>query len=153
MAQALNLALMASIVGAYGGASDVGTLEQKITLNQRIALDFGTTANKADQVWSDIRTLGASANESLDLAGVLADVFGATLTMVEVVGLLVIADAANTNNVIVGGAATNTFVGFFGSATDTLVVKPGGFAFIAAPTNPAYTDTLSTNGSPSLAST
>lgn len=104
----------------------------------------GTGANQADRVWSDRRTLAASASESLDLAATLTDPFGATLTLARVKVLLIEAAAANTNNVVIGGAASNAFTSLFGDATDKLVIRPGGFLLLAAPDATAYAVTAGT---------
>jgi|SRR5688572_13113839 len=122
------------------------TLSSKLTVTARVtqtaALDLveasvpllrtytsiladGVGGGQADRVFHDRRTLSASANEDLDLAGGLTDAFGAALTFVKIKGLLVAAAAANTNNVIVGGAASNGFVTWVGGATHTLTVRPG----------------------------
>jgi hypothetical protein len=93
------------------------------TYTSILADGFG--AGQADRVFHDRRTLSASTNEDLDLAGGLTDVFGAALTFVKVKGLIVAAAAANTNNVVVGGAASNGFVTWVGGATHTLTVRPG----------------------------
>lgn len=135
---ALKLALTAAIEGYYQGSNDVATPQQTFARRAVERLTTGTSADQADLVFSDTRTLAASASENLDLAGGLTDAFGATLTFVEVVAILVIAADANTNNVVVGGAASNAFTGPFGDATDTVAVKPGGVAFFIAPGNPAF---------------
>jgi hypothetical protein len=49
--------------------------------------------------------------ENLDLSGVLANALGATLAFTAIKAILIVADSANTNNVVVGGAASNGFVG------------------------------------------
>jgi hypothetical protein len=102
----------------------------------RLAITFqnGTGLNQANAVFSDRRTLSASANEDLDLAGVLVSAFGATLTFTKIKAIFVGAAAANTNNVVVGGAAATQFVGPFGAATHTVAVPPGGVFMIATPT-------------------
>lgn len=110
---------------------DFGIPEASLAKNYTIALASGTGAGQADRIWTDTRTLGASANEDLDLAGVLTDAFGATLTFVKVKGIIVAAAAGNTNNVIIGNATSNGFVTFVGGATHTITVRPGGvFALV-----------------------
>ena len=52
--------------------------------------------------------------------------------------LIVYAAPGNTNDVVVGGAASNGAISMFGSATDTMKVKPGGFLVAAAPTAAGY---------------
>lgn len=96
--------------------------------SKSVSLSFatGTAAGQADLIFSDERTLGASANEDLDLAGGLTGAFGATLTFVKIKGIFIAASSANTNNIIVGGAASNQFVNWVGAGTHTVTVKPGG---------------------------
>lgn len=107
-------------------------------------LASGTAAGQADLAFSDTRTLAASASESLDLAGGLTDALGASLTFARVKGLVVVAAAANTNDVVIGGAASNAFVGPFADATDKIKVKPGGTISLWAPGATAYPVTAGT---------
>lgn len=91
------------------------------------ALQSGVAAGQADKLFHAQRTLGASATDDLDLNGsTFTDAFGAALAFVKVKGLIVAAAVGNTNNVLVGGAASNGFVSWVGSATDKVVVRPGG---------------------------
>lgn len=93
----------------------------------------GVAAGQADKIFHDQRTLTAGANEDLDLNGAsLADAFGVALAFVRVKGLIISAAAANPNPITVGGAASNGFVSWVGSATDKVSVRPGTtFALIA----------------------
>jgi hypothetical protein len=138
MTTALKLRVSALIEGYYQGSNDIAAPSQPFAKRAAALLTTGTSADQADLVFADTRTLAASATENLDLAGSLVDAFGNTLTFVEVCAILIVASDANTNDVVVGGAASNAFSGIFGDATDKLVVKPGGMALIAAPVNPAY---------------
>jgi hypothetical protein len=103
-----------------------------------LALGSGVAVNQADRLFTDTRTLTASASEDLDLAGVLTDAFGATLTFARIKGLVIKASSANTNNVIVGNAASNGFVSWVGAATHTVTVRPGGLLALWAPDATAY---------------
>lgn len=98
-----------------------------------ITLDDGTGANQADRVYHTSITLAASANQDVDLSGTLTNQIGGTAVFAKVKAILVRARAANTNNVIVGGAPANGFVGPFGAATHTLAVKPGGEILLVDP--------------------
>jgi len=125
-------------------ALDLGTGTLPLGYKQEFAWPDGTGADKADLVWHDQRQLAASANEELDLAGVLTDAFGTTLTFAKVTALVVFAKKTNTNNVIVGGAAANALATMFSDASDKAVVRPGGLvAFIARDTT-AYAVTAGT---------
>lgn len=125
--------IVAQIDATQTGALDLGSASAKIAAGIALQLASGVGANQADLVFSDERTISASSSENLDLAGVLVDGLGATLTFAKIKALLVVADAANTNDVVIGNAASNGFVGPFGAATHTLAVKPGGVALVACP--------------------
>lgn len=93
-----------------------------------LSLEPGTDAvNKADLLYRATRTLAASANEDLDLAGVLASPLGVTIAAAEVVAIVIEADAANGGNVSFGPAAVNGALGPFGDASDRLSLAPGDF--------------------------
>lgn len=123
---------------------DLQVVRAPLALDRRFGLVNGTGAGQADLLWSDTRTLAASASESLDLAGVLIDALGSTLTFARVKGLLVTAAAGNANDVVVGGAAANAFVGPFADATDKVKVKPGGMVAFFSPTATSYPVTAAT---------
>ena len=104
----------------------------------------GTTEDQMDLVYVDQRTLAASATEDLDLAGGVENSFGDTLTFVDVRMIFVKASSDNTNDVLVGGAASNAFVNWVSNSSDVVVVKPGGVLFLYTPTDPGYAVTAST---------
>lgn len=104
---------------------DLGSASAQIAKPYTIDLADGTAAGQANRIFHDTRTLAASATEDLDLAGVLTDAFGVSLTFARIKGLIVSAAAANTNNVILGGAASNGFISWVGAATHTLTIRPG----------------------------
>jgi hypothetical protein len=128
---AVTATLRAKLAASQTGSNDFGGPEFSPVLESVINLTNGTAANQADLLWVDERTLAASATEDLDLAGVLADAFGSTLAAAEVVAIFVKADAANTNNVVLGDATAP--IPLFGGTNPTFSVKPGGFFFVAAP--------------------
>lgn len=100
-----------------------------------IDLGTGTGTNQANIVYDSQRTLAASGTEELDLAGdaTLLDAFAVALTFVKVKYLYVRAASGNTNNVVLGGAAANAFVGPFVDATDKMSIPPNGLFFVVAP--------------------
>lgn len=113
-----------SLSGEYTKASDLSAPADLMGLRRAMSLSSGTGAGKADLRFADTRTLSASATEDLDLAGSLADIFGATLTFVKIKGLYVKAADANTNNVVLGNATSNAWAALLG-ATHTLTLRPG----------------------------
>ncbi|MGY0023751.1 hypothetical protein ACVHNB_32880 [Streptomyces sp. YJ-C3] len=110
-------------------ALDLGTAKAAQSLSRSMSLASGTGAGKADRVFSDRRTLAASASEDLDLAGVLLDAVGAAITFARIKGLIVAAAAGNTNNVVIGAASSNAWATLLG-ATHTLTIRPGAFVAV-----------------------
>ncbi|MFZ0267756.1 hypothetical protein [Caulobacter sp.] len=131
---ALKLTLTASIVGALTGDNDLVTVSAPIDIKKVVNLTTGSGLNQAGDAFADRRTLAAGASEGLDLSGGLFDVFGVALNFTKIKAIEIIAAAANTNDVVLGGAAANAFVGPFGAADDTCTVPPGGVVMLVNPT-------------------
>lgn len=140
----LKLAVVAQIVGDISADNDLAKITGKVETAARVDFTTGAGARQANLVFADRRTLAASATEDLDLDGGLTDPFGGALVFKRIKAILIQAAAANTNDVIVGGAASNGFVGPFGAAAHTMAVKPGGMLMIAAPTAAGWPVTAST---------
>jgi hypothetical protein len=132
-APGVSARVTAGVAGSYTGSNPLGPVTFQFAQPFEVALAAGTGSGKADKVFSDHRTLVASASENLDLAGVLTDPFGAAITCVKVKSLTFHAKSTNVNDVVVGGAASNGFIGPFGGTTPTVAVPPGGFFSIAHP--------------------
>lgn len=133
LSASVRLRLAASQTGSsdYGGPAFAPALEAVMNLAN------GTGANQADLLFVDERSVAASTNDDIDLAGVLTGAFGATITAAEVVGVLVINaprdGAANVSSLTIGNG-TNPFIGFLGGTTPTIgPIGPGGFFFIGCP--------------------
>ena len=125
-----NMGMSAS--GSYTKSADLETGSGDLNWRRAVALDSGTGAGKADLRFTDTRTLAASATEDLDLAGVLTDLFGTALTFVKIKGLFISAASGNTNNVVVGAAASNAWATLL-NATGTITLRPGAsFGVMAA---------------------
>lgn len=120
----LSTILEAKIQAALTKVADLATISAPLLKSLSISWDSGTGANQADKAWGDQRTLGASATEDLDLAGVLTDEFGAVLTFVKLKAMLVYAAIANTNLVQVTRPAVNG-VPLFMAAGDGIALRPG----------------------------
>lgn len=133
LSASVRLRLAASQTGSndFGGPAFTPALEAVMNLAN------GTGAGQADLLFVDQRSVNASSNDDIDLAGVLTSAFGTTITAAEVVGVLVINaprdGAANVSNLTLGGG-TNPFLGFLGGTTPTIgPIGPGGFFFIGCP--------------------
>lgn len=105
-------------------ASDLTTTADALDFFRGVHLESGTTAGKADKVFHDQRTLAASASEDLDLAGVLTDVYGASITFAKIKFIAISAASGNTNNVLVGAASATQFVGLL-NAAGVIALRPG----------------------------
>lgn len=136
----MTVAVSATQVANRALTSARAPLNYLRTLN----LGTGTGAHQADLIFSGTRTLAASAVEDLDLSGPLTDAFGAVMTFARIKGIVIAPSANNTNNVIVGGAASNGFISWVGAATHTVTVRPGGALAVFAPDAVAYAVTAGT---------
>lgn len=96
-------------------------------------LSSGTGSGAVDLMYIDQRTLGASANETIDISGGITDPFGTTLNFVTVKGIFIKASTGNTNNVLFKPAASNSFLGPFNAAADQVSIPPGGCFLVTAP--------------------
>lgn len=134
MAQSLSAVIIAKFIATL--SQTVGAAPAVAPINYPLEFDFvdGSGAGKAHQCWSSLaRSIPASSNETLDLSGVLTDAFANSITFTKVKAILIAAAATNTNDVVVGGAASNGFISPFGGATHQVNVKPGGLLLMVAP--------------------
>jgi hypothetical protein len=129
----LTTRLAVSLNAVQTSAKDLTTVRAPLDYAKALQLASGTAAGQADLIFSDTRTIAASGTDTLDLAGSLVDALGSTLTFARVKGLIIYAAPGNTNDVVYGGAASNTWVGPFVDATDKRKVKPGGIEVVFAP--------------------
>lgn len=141
---ALTSKLTVDIVSTLTNVLDLAT--GKVPLNRRseYSWESGTGADQADLIFHDQRTLGASSSENIDLAGSLTDAYGATITFARIKALIIIAAAGNTNDVQVGGAASNAFVNWVANSSDIVNVRPDGILALISPSATAYAVTAGT---------
>src|SRR5688572_16006407 len=110
----LTAEILARLKISQTGSNDFGGPEFKPVLEMLIQLTDGTTVNKADIAYVDERTVATGATDSLDLAGVLSDAFGATVAAAEIVALMIInkpriGTPVNTTDLTIGGGANGVF--------------------------------------------
>ncbi len=132
-------------VGTNLGNTPIFQLPNSAT--PQIELTAGTGSGQADQIFADTRTLAASATETHDLAGSgasLHDPFGASLSFARIKVVRISAACGNTNNVVVGNAASNQFAGPVSAATATTTLPPCGVLVWIAP-NSGWAITDSSN--------
>jgi hypothetical protein len=111
---------------------DLGSAKFRPSISSTLSFADGAGAAAANLIFTDTRTLAASATENLDLAGVLTDAYGATITFARLKAVIVTAAAANTNDVQVTRPASNG-VPMFMAAGDGIALKPGAFFAWADP--------------------
>lgn len=139
----VNTRIKLSLAATLTKALDLATGSTPLDVEASVPLGNGTGANQADLIFHDRRTLAASGTEDLDLAGVLTDAYGATITFARIKAVVVMAASANTNNVNVSRATTNG-VPLFLAASDGIPVLPGGFFAWCAPDATAVAVTAGT---------
>lgn len=115
------------------GAPDLGNAVAQFDGLADVELSNGTGSGQADVVFSDTVTIAASGTLELDLRGSMVNPIGGAAVFAKVKAIVVKARAGNTNNVVVGGAVSNPFVGPFGAVEDTIAVPPGGALVLLAP--------------------
>lgn len=126
--------LSAKAVISYVKSGEGGDLKQTTTIGADLTMKTGTASEQQDLRYVESATsIAASSSSNYDLAGSLTDDAGDTITFVEVTAIIVKASADNTNDVVIGGAASNGFTGPFGGSTHTIAVQPGGTAMLIAP--------------------
>lgn len=117
---------------AFGGPSFSALIDfQQLLAN-------GTGAAQANLAYAAERTVATATNDDIDLAGVLVDALGATITAAELVALMIWNKqkdgTANTTSLTIGAAASNQFYGFLGSDADKIgPISPGGVLLLCNP--------------------
>ncbi|MGP4092928.1 hypothetical protein [Nonomuraea sp. KM90] len=111
---------------------DLTTPTAALRVARQFALAQGTGVGQADLMWSDQRTVAASATDTVDLAGSLSAPLGGTLTFLRIKMLAVFPAPGNTNNLLVQRPATNG-VPLFSAVSANMPVPPGGAFLWYAP--------------------
>ncbi len=84
----------------------------------------GAGAQKSEQHWHDRRSIADAANDDLDLAGVLTNRFGDTVTFTKLKAIAV-ANRDTITHLDVGGAAANPITSIFaGTGTSKVRIPP-----------------------------
>lgn len=135
---ALSSTLRIKLAASQTGSNDYGGPAFSPALEHVMNLANGVAADQADLLFVDQRSVAASSNDDIDLAGVLASAFGATITAAKMKALVLInapqTGAANLSSLTIG-LSSAPFVGFLGGTTPTLgPIGPGGFVVLGCPT-------------------
>lgn len=128
-------ATVSGIYAPQGVAGDLKDIKVQQTVAQAITgLTYGTASGQVDLVTCSQRTVNAASSATYDLyTGTdLKDLLGGTCAFRKVKYVLVtIESGGDASGVVVGGAASDEWVGFFSAAGDKLKIFPGGPAFQA----------------------
>lgn len=116
---ALNLL---SVAGRTDDMADVGATLQE---NWPLPLAHGTGDGQVNQVYWDAFTIAGGATLSVDLAGVLTNPFGETITFTAIKMVAVRNTTASTNSILSVGAAGSTVL----TAVWTGLIAPQCFFF------------------------
>lgn len=135
---ALDSKLLVQVTAEHTSPLDLASGKVPLTLRKLVELASGVGAGQANRIFHDRRTIAASGTDTLDLAGSLADAFGATITFARIKGLVIAAAAANTNNVLVGGHESAAWASWVDAADNEVIVRPGGVLALFAPDATAY---------------
>lgn len=101
-----------------------------ISRQPSITFSDGVGAAMFDKLYAASRTLSGSS-EDLDLSGVLADLYGGTITAARV-KCLYVKNLSTTNNIVIGGDGTNPWATLLNS-TGTLTLPPLAWVVVATP--------------------
>lgn len=143
MAKTFTGSFKVSATGTLVNSSDLTSDSSSLNYSKSYLISNGTAADQANMIWTDTRTISASGSDDLDLAGVLSDSYGGTITFTKIKGIIVSAAAANTNLVLVGGN-TNGLVNWVADKTDIIKVRPGGVFAIYSNDSTGYAVTGTT---------
>lgn len=127
----LAATVKASIQAQQTRSLDLGSGVSSVLASLSTAFTDGAAAGQCDVLFSDTRTVNASANEDLDLSGSLTH-DGQAAVFARIKAIIITALAANTNNVRVTRPASNG-VPLFLAASDGIDVQPGGVFLWMAP--------------------
>lgn len=131
MATTVTGRIAASLASNFSKDLDVGTVDATPGGSGSLSFTNGAGAGKVEAVLLKAGTIAGSGTVDIDLAGVIADPAGDTITMTKVKGILV----KNTEAVGVGTGFTvgGTFMDAIVVAACEIPVHPGGFMAIADP--------------------
>lgn len=118
-----------------GGSGDFPASFQS-TIKKVLTFVNGTASGQANLLYVAERDFLASTADTIDLAGVLEDAFGAVITAAEVVGILIVGESragVKTTVTLAVGAGSSPWFGMFGATGDVIKVPPGGLFALFAP--------------------
>lgn len=128
MADTLAIDLKASLAWLFSESLPLSTVIDNAALEYDQSLEDGTSADQADLLWHDERTLAGSTSDDLDLTSLAMEVFGSSLvvSLAKVKAILLVNTATTAGDKLrVGGAAADAFSApFAGDAEAVIEVGP-----------------------------
>ncbi len=125
MAKTLTTGLTLRLTGSYKDALDLSDVKDSLSLKDTDTMETGTSADQADLLYHDQRTLNADS-ENLDLAA-LVDSFGDTITIEKIKAIYVrVVTTTTLHTLTLGGATASAIATLFGATTDKVVIGPNG---------------------------
>lgn len=144
MPNTLQTELTVILATVFTGVNDLSTPSDRMNLDLSDVLDNGTGLDQADLPWADSRTLAGVTSENLDLAGLLTNSYGATITFARIKCLILKLKTLTAGYKLeYGGAAANAFP-LFKDPTDVGIVRAGGFDIKWVPDLTAFAVTAGT---------
>jgi hypothetical protein len=131
MSESLTTSIDLQLVATLTKTQTLYTSTSPISIQKTYSLTNGSGADEANNVYCSQRTLAASAYEELDLAESLVNAFSTSLIFTSIKAIYISSAAGNKGNLLVGGAASNAFDSWVGSATDKIKIRPGGIFMLA----------------------
>lgn len=113
---------------------DLGEASFPLSLTKEWKITDGTGSGQADILYADSRTLAASADEDLDLAGVLSDIFGATIAAAKIRAIYIYARAENPHPIVLTSDGS-AGVPLFKALGDGIQIPAGATFLLVAPLN------------------
>lgn len=126
------------------GSASFGTNVLHIEEVAAVGFTNGSGANQAADLYAASRTVALSANDDIDLSGVLLNNLGTTLAFTKIKAIRIRADSANPGDLLVGPAAANGFLAPFNAAADRVRVAPGGVLELINPSAAGWAVTAGT---------
>ena len=120
MATIENVRIITALMGAHKGTKEINTPTTMLDFAPNSSYSYGTGNNQINKIWQQERTVTAAA-ENLDLAGVLVDDFGNTLTFT-LVNFIIIANLSETalEVLTITGSFCNAIFAAGGTYVDTI---------------------------------
>lgn len=136
MAKTLTSTLALQLTGLYKNDTTAltgGVPSNNLAISVNDTMSTGTSANQSDLRYHARVTLATGNTDSYDLAGVLADVFGATLTFVEITMIYIQNLTTSTGAVLNVGGNANPLVNWVANGSDIVNVGPSGVFMLYSP--------------------